>query len=479
MMVLYILLAIVYGISWVLQVVVSQIFFDRISFMIEGEMEVITILKALIVMGITYIFAQFMNGVFNYYGQISNMKLGKEIDNLFFKRVDHLAPIEYEDTKRLDDIHKAESGSKGLFWVSTTILDIIFFYGTYFLFMSGYLYTFNPILGFCIVIIFIPCIFSKLINSVFFRNLEEESAPIKRKVEYYKLCMVDKEFYKETRILGATAFFKRLYIQGLKKLNHLKMNTQLKKSISDFMINIVTVFSYGVVLYMLFLSVMNQQVTVGAFAAILTNLGRIYNLMDEVISERFGWASENIASVENFLNFIQEDEKQKKQDMPKEFDIRLKHIGFTYPMSKKEALSDISLTLYQGQTVALVGENGSGKTTLCRVLMGLYQPDKGEIFYGDHLLSTLELMNISAVFQKYCRYKMTVSENIQLGEFWKKTDEKELKGICKDVGIHLEQEHFTNGIHTMLGREFDGIELSGVELSGGTMATYCYSEGII
>ena len=45
--------------------------------------------------------------------------------------------------------------------------------------------------------------------SVFFRNLEEESAPIKRKVEYYKLCMVDKEFYKETRILGATAFFYR------------------------------------------------------------------------------------------------------------------------------------------------------------------------------------------------------------------------------------------------------------------------------
>ena len=61
------------------------------------------------------------------------------------------------------------------------------------------------------------------------------------------------------------------------------MNTQLKKSILDFMINIVTVFSYGVVLYMLFLSVMNQQVTVGAFAANLTNLGRNYNLMDEVI----------------------------------------------------------------------------------------------------------------------------------------------------------------------------------------------------
>lgn len=111
--------------------------------------------------------------------------------------MDHLAPIEYEDIKRLDDIHKAESGSK-----------YHFFYGTYFLFMSRYLYIFNPILGFCIVIIFIPCIFSKLINSVFFRDLEEESAPIKRKVEYYKRCMVDKEFYKETRIWEQLLFLK-------------------------------------------------------------------------------------------------------------------------------------------------------------------------------------------------------------------------------------------------------------------------------
>ena len=191
------------------------------------------------------------------------------------------------------------------------------------------------------------------------------------------------------------------------------------------------------------------------------NIENIVEIKEQALKKIFTFLCRCYGCPPDTFTYTLEDEKQKKQDMPKEFDIRLKHIGFTYPMSKKEALSDISLTLYQGQTVALVGENGSGKTTLCRVLMGLYQPDKGEIFYGDHLLSTLELMNISAVFQKYCRYKMTVSENIQLGEFWKKTDEKELKGICKDVGIHLEQEHFTNGIYTMLGREFDGIELSG------------------
>jgi peptide/nickel transport system ATP-binding protein len=44
------------------------------------------------------------------------------------------------------------------------------------------------------------------------------------------------------------------------------------------------------------------------------------------------------------------------------------------------ALADVDLTLQEGETLALVGESGSGKTTLCKIIMGLWQPDGGEIF---------------------------------------------------------------------------------------------------
>jgi peptide/nickel transport system ATP-binding protein len=43
------------------------------------------------------------------------------------------------------------------------------------------------------------------------------------------------------------------------------------------------------------------------------------------------------------------------------------------------ALADVDLTLHEGETLALVGESGSGKTTLCKIIMGLWQPDSGEI----------------------------------------------------------------------------------------------------
>ncbi len=58
----------------------------------------------------------------------------------------------------------------------------------------------------------------------------------------------------------------------------------------------------------------------------------------------------------------------------------LVHLSFAYP-DGKEALHDISLRIYQGDRIALVGQNGSGKTTLVKHLTGLYQPQKGALLY--------------------------------------------------------------------------------------------------
>ena len=57
--------------------------------------------------------------------------------------------------------------------------------------------------------------------------------------------------------------------------------------------------------------------------------------------------------------------------------LQMEHISKAFPGVK--ALDDVSLTLYPGEVLALVGENGAGKSTLMKILSGAYHQDAGEI----------------------------------------------------------------------------------------------------
>ena len=85
------------------------------------------------------------------------------------------------------------------------------------------------------------------------------------------------------------------------------------------------------------------------------------------------------------------------------------------------ALDDVSITLRRGEVHALMGENGAGKSTLMKILVGLYVPTKGEIYYKGkqvHFKSVMDTKKagISMIFQEFNQVKyMMVMENIYLG----------------------------------------------------------------
>ena len=73
-------------------------------------------------------------------------------------------------------------------------------------------------------------------------------------------------------------------------------------------------------------------------------------------------------------------------------------------------------TIKRNEVVAIVGNNGSGKTTLVKLLTGLYQAQKGQIYYGRQNLRSLDpeefYKQISFVSQDFIKYELTVRENI-------------------------------------------------------------------
>lgn len=146
--------------------------------------------------------------------------------------------------------------------------------------------------------------------------------------------------------------------------------------------------------------------------------------------------------------------------------LQFQNVCFSYPGAAKPALSDISLQIKPGESLALVGENGSGKTTLIKLLTRLYEPTEGQI-----LLDGLDLQEwdveslrrrIGVIFQDFGRYQFSVGENIGAGDVRHIGDEQRWKEAARTGLAAPFIEEMPEGYKTQLGRWFkDGRELSG------------------
>ncbi|WP_296077560.1 sulfate/molybdate ABC transporter ATP-binding protein [uncultured Agrobacterium sp.] len=98
--------------------------------------------------------------------------------------------------------------------------------------------------------------------------------------------------------------------------------------------------------------------------------------------------------------------------------MEVKVSGITKQFDRFPALNDVSLNIRSGELIALLGPSGSGKTTLLRLIAGLEQPTRGQIFFGDEDAShrSVQERNVGFVFQHYALFRhMTVAENIAFG----------------------------------------------------------------
>ncbi|SRR5579871_686602 len=99
---------------------------------------------------------------------------------------------------------------------------------------------------------------------------------------------------------------------------------------------------------------------------------------------------------------------------PKLIEIKDVSQEFKLPNGKElKVLNNVSLFVNKREVVALLGPSGCGKSTLLRIMAGLIQPTKGDVFYHDQPLHDLNT-GVSIVFQSFALFPwMTVLENIQ------------------------------------------------------------------
>ena len=104
------------------------------------------------------------------------------------------------------------------------------------------------------------------------------------------------------------------------------------------------------------------------------------------------------------------------------------HVNFGY--DSRQVLHDVSFTIPEKTSTAIVGPSGSGKTTICSLLARFYDPDSGSISVGGHDIRELTcdslLANLSMVFQNVYLFHDTIRNNICLHEDFPDRSEKSL-----------------------------------------------------
>jgi len=452
-------LGVFHGVSWALTVIATQNLFDVIIDASEGKVGFTDCLFPLLILAGLIFINQILNGVHNFHGGVLFTKAEGKITTILHKKLLKIDPAKFEDTDFLDDVNKAREGVKTLPYISMTVSIFILFYGMYFATIGAYLFSLKPILLITLLIAFIPALFAQIVRAKVFSKLEEESAPLRREFEYYQKTMCDREYFKETRILGAFRFFHKLFSDTLAL--HTKKTWKAERKTALFQLALSTTSFAGMAIasYMLFTATMAGEITVGAFAAVYATLGMIFMIMQEIIDMHMSNINRDIGKIVNFVKMIDFPERTGSEEKP-DFTkgIVADNISFTYPGREEPAVKNLSLTIAAGETIAIVGENGAGKSTLVRLMTGVYRPAEGVIKIGGHDTTETKPMavyqNTSGVFQKYQKYKMTLNENVSISDIEAGTA---IEPALNEAGAELDDIKSD----TMLSPEFDVIDLSG------------------
>ena len=179
---------------------------------------------------------------------------------------------------------------------------------------------------------------------------------------------------------------------------------------------------------------------------------RIITLLDSLTSLRMlGLHLERLSDI---VDSSPENAGTVRSEMPpQDFSIELRSVGFRYSTLEPWVINDLSLSIADGESVAIVGPSGCGKSTLAKVICGLLRAETGGVYIAGKNINHWGLANyrqwVSTVLQEDQLLAGSVADNIAL--FDETANQKRIEWAASLAAIHRDIVNMPMGYHTLVG----------------------------
>jgi ATP-binding cassette subfamily B protein len=297
-----------------------------------------------------------------------------------------------------------------------------------------------------------------------------------------KIKLVSREILNETTSLaGATTESLRnielVKSLGLTNQEVNRLNTTTNKILSlelkkvrfirslSFIQGTTVHFMRTSLVFALYLFIFNDIIKPGDLITLMFFSFFLFNPLQE-LGNVIATFNETKASMDNFSKLM-EAKSESVPSNPIDFGViqqlRFDSVSFKHFTAKTYAVKEISFEAKVGETIAFVGPSGSGKTTLVKLLVGLYTPQEGDVYYNDVKASDIDLTllrhQLGFVTQDAQLFSGTIKDNLLFVKPNATLDE--LNDVLKKAACQNLLNRAENGIDTTIGE--GGIKVSGGE----------------
>ncbi len=297
-------------------------------------------------------------------------------------------------------------------------------------------------------------------------------APEARKLDYFRNQFLSHDTAKDVRIFGLHNFFFGKYRRIFTRVLSVLWSVRKREFRTLSLYALLGGAAVCAVYVTLFQQTIRGELSVGELTAYA---GAVLVIWTSMSTSLFNFAFMHRTG--GFLTHLYDFLKRKPviKMVPKEFakpapypfqkGIAFRNVSFTYPNTDRKILDRISLNIYPGETVAIVGKNGAGKTTLVKLITRMYDPSDGDIHLDNVPIHHYNLDDLrsqmSVVDQGFLKYQLSAQENIGLGNIDRLSELDHIKAAAEKAGADFINQ-LPNGYETVLSRQFeDGTELSG------------------